>query len=84
MESSQKEPALVNQECRTSQPTSHGLGPTLLGQHTVNMEVLSPAVRAQAVLTIGKICLQVCSIVVNKKYYFSYYLLMYSMIFINF
>ncbi|VDK63151.1 unnamed protein product [Onchocerca ochengi] len=58
MESSQKEPALVNQECRTSQPTSHGLGPTFLGQHTVNMEVLSPAVRAQAVLTIGKICLQ--------------------------
>ncbi|VDO35258.1 unnamed protein product, partial [Onchocerca flexuosa] len=58
MEGSQKEPALVNQECRTSQPTSHGLGPTFLGQHTVNMEVLSPAVRAQAVLAIGKICLQ--------------------------
>ncbi|KAL3990963.1 non-SMC mitotic condensation complex subunit 1 family protein [Acanthocheilonema viteae] len=58
MESSQKTPTSTNQECRTSQPTSHGLGPTFLGQHTVNMEVLSPAVRAQAVLTIGKMCLQ--------------------------
>ncbi|MCP9265151.1 Condensin-2 complex subunit D3 [Dirofilaria immitis] len=58
VERSQKAFASVNQECRTSQPTSHGLGPTFLGQHAVNMEVLTPAVRAQAVLAIGKMCLQ--------------------------
>uniref|UniRef100_A0A0R3RST7 Cnd1 domain-containing protein n=1 Tax=Elaeophora elaphi TaxID=1147741 RepID=A0A0R3RST7_9BILA len=57
-EGSQKELVSTNQECRTSQPTSHGLGPTFLGQHAINMEVLSPAVRAQAVLAIGKMCLQ--------------------------
>ncbi|VDM19868.1 unnamed protein product, partial [Wuchereria bancrofti] len=58
MEGNQKAPVSVNQECRTSQPTSHGLGPTFLRQHAVNMEVLTPAVRAQAVLAIGKMCLQ--------------------------
>ncbi|KAK6113390.1 non-SMC mitotic condensation complex subunit 1 family protein [Brugia pahangi] len=58
IDSNQKASASVNQECRTSQPTSHGLGPTFLRQHTVNMEVLTPAVRAQAVLAIGKMCLQ--------------------------
>lgn len=49
----------ASQGPRASQPTSHGLGPTFLGQHTFNVEVLSPAVRAQAVLAIGKMCLQV-------------------------
>lgn len=67
VEGSQKVSASANQECRTSQPTSHGLGPTFLGQHAVNMEVLSPAVRAQAVLAIGKMCLQVGTIFVIEK-----------------
>ncbi|EFO23042.1 hypothetical protein LOAG_05445 [Loa loa] len=58
MEVSQKAPTSTYQDCRTSQPTTHGLGPTFLDQHAVNMEVLSPAVRAQAVLAIGKMCLQ--------------------------
>ncbi|VDK85594.1 unnamed protein product [Litomosoides sigmodontis] len=58
VEGNQKTPASTNYEYRASQPISHGLGPTFLGQHTVNMEVLSPAVRAQAVLAIGKMCLQ--------------------------
>lgn len=65
MEGSQKTPASTNQEYRTSQPISHGLGPTFLGQHTVNIEVLSPAVRAQAVLAIGKMCLQVDATIFN-------------------
>lgn len=34
------------------------------------MEVLSPAVRAQAVLAIGKMCLQVGTIIVNENYFF--------------
>uniref|UniRef100_A0A915PJQ2 Condensin complex subunit 1 C-terminal domain-containing protein n=1 Tax=Setaria digitata TaxID=48799 RepID=A0A915PJQ2_9BILA len=58
MQGSVKVPVSTNQKYRASQPISQGLGPTFLGQHAVNMEVLTPAVRAQAVLAIGKMCLQ--------------------------
>lgn len=34
-------------------------GSTFYGKHVINMEVLSASVRAQAVLTIGKMCIQV-------------------------
>ncbi|VDM97448.1 unnamed protein product [Thelazia callipaeda] len=47
-----------NQEPRWSQPTIQGSGKTSSSHSNANLDLLCPAVRAQAVLTIGKMCLQ--------------------------